>query len=135
MGGLGRKCVAKDVREQFNHYEIIVDIYIPRIKGVTRGFAFVQFKHVEDIEHLLKVNAVIKMRGKRVSFERAQKHREVVSREVGGKGKANMAHPTSDSTKLDKKSGASLEESSKSFCKALVGNVSTALVGALRLLG
>lgn len=73
MRGLGKDCIVKGLREQFNYYGVIVDIHIPRVRSEVRGFTFVQFKHKEDVDHLLKVNPEMRVRGKTVSFARARK--------------------------------------------------------------
>lgn len=39
--GLRRDCATMDVREQFNHYGVVVDIHIPRSRGEAREFVFV----------------------------------------------------------------------------------------------
>lgn len=48
------------------------------------------FKSEEDVDHLLKVNPLIRVGGKRVSFARAQNQGGAVSHDVEGKSKAPM---------------------------------------------
>lgn len=77
------------------------------------GFAFVRYKREEDVDHLLKVNLVIKVCGKRVTLARARKFG--ASREVGSKGKAILYQLAPSSGKLDKKTGASLKPRGEVF--------------------
>lgn len=72
--GFGRSCTAKDLRTQFNWYGVIIDIHIPRVRSVSRGFEFVHFKKEEDVEYLLNLNPEIKVGERKVFFARARRH-------------------------------------------------------------
>lgn len=61
MGGLGKDCVVKDLREQFNFFGVIANIHIPRVRREFKGFGFVRFKSKNDVEYLLKMNPEIKV--------------------------------------------------------------------------
>lgn len=69
------------------------------------------------------------MCGNRVTFVRARKFGGASPHEGGSKDKAIMDHSAPISAKLDKKSGASLEGSSKYFRDVLVGNDSACTFG------
>lgn len=60
LGGIGRECDAKVLREQFNTFGIIINIHIPKIQRVYWGF-----KNVRDVEYLLNLKHDILVGGGR----------------------------------------------------------------------
>lgn len=63
----------KDIREQFNLFGNIIDIYIPKNHNVPMGFAFVMFKNEKDVDYLRDLNPKIMVVGRKVFMARACK--------------------------------------------------------------
>lgn len=73
IGGIERRCFMKGIREQFNMFDIIVDIHIRKKQGIFRGFAFVHYKYVKDDGYLLDLKPDIHIGGRKIFLEWACK--------------------------------------------------------------
>lgn len=67
VGGIDRNYDERAIRSSLSKYGSIVDIFIPKKLNVSRGFAFVRFKHANEADLLLNSNPGVCNNGRRVS--------------------------------------------------------------------